>query len=223
VLSLLGHFLIRPQSLPLRRALTSLKSWNDAGPRSVHMLDMPLLSEPSFPSWSSSTKNIQRQLPPPTSFAQITPPKTSEMSTSSPYGYRPSHVSTETNFPVRSQGCGMPSQAQQSYPYYTKQPAPTIREPPTIQALVMPDPPERRKSPSSSSSSVAPALQLPETIHAPQASLPQLAAEVRTFTHIQLRVHMNRKQCQQSFANLGVISLPRHHSWLKPRMGQIVR
>jgi hypothetical protein len=146
------------------------------------MVDMPLLSEPSFPSWPSTTKNIQRQLPPPASFAQITPPKTSEMATSSPYGYQPSHAATESRFPVRSQGCSVASQAQPSYPYYSKQPAPTIRDPPTIQALVMPDPPERRKSPSSSSSSVAPALQLPETIHAPQASLPQLAAEVRTST-----------------------------------------
>jgi hypothetical protein len=179
VLSFLGHFPIRPQSFPNLHSPLS-KSWNDAGPLSVLMVDMPLLSEPSFPPWPSTSKNIQRQLPPPASFAQITPPKTSEMSTSSPYGYRPSHVSPEKKFPVRSQGSA--SQAQPSYPYYSKQPVPTIRDPPTIQALVMPDPPERRKSPSSSSSSVAPALQLPDTIHAPQASLPQLAAEVGTST-----------------------------------------
>jgi hypothetical protein len=152
------------------------------GPRSVPMVDMPLLSEPSLASWPSTIKNIQRRLPPPqASYTQITPPRTAEMSTSSPYDYRPAQAAPDMRFPVRPQASGLASQAA-SYPYYSKQPATSIRSPPTIQALAMSDPPERRKSPSSSSSSVAPALQLPDTIHAPQTSLPQLAAEVSNIT-----------------------------------------
>jgi hypothetical protein len=126
------------------------------------------------------SNNIQRRLPPPSaSFSQLTPPMTSEMSSSSSYDYRTSQIAADMRYPVQSQGRGPVSQTTPSYPYYSKQPAPTIRSPPAIQALVMPDPPERRKSPSSNSTSVSPALQLPNTIHAPQLSLPQLAAEVR--------------------------------------------
>ncbi|KAF2429148.1 hypothetical protein EJ08DRAFT_591154 [Tothia fuscella] len=80
-------------------------------------------------------------------------------------------------FPIRNQGST--SQAS-SFPYYVKQPsAPIVRSPLVLSTLVLPDPSGRRKSPTrTSSSSIAPALQLPEWIHAPQSSLPQLTAEV---------------------------------------------
>jgi len=150
------------------------------------------LSDSSLPSWPSTAKNVQRMLPPPPSSfdphppsrqaftftgGQLTPPPTNEMSQSTTY--RTGFGAGELRFPVRSQNAA--SQAP-SFPYYSKQPSTSlssIRSPPGLSALVLPDPPERRRSPTSSSSSVAPALQLPQTIHAPQLSLPQLAAEVR--------------------------------------------
>lgn len=135
-----------------------------------HLISHALSSDPAY-----------RLLPPPSSSSftfnsgQLTPPPTSQMNGTS--AYRPSKGSVDMRFPHGAQGSV--SQTT-SLPFYAKQPSTsTARSPLALSTLVMPDPPERRKSPAgSTSSSVAPALQLPSSIHAPQTSLPQLAAEV---------------------------------------------
>jgi hypothetical protein len=168
-----------------------------------HLMPHSLFQDPpSFPPWPSSTKDapIPRILPPPSSYLEahppqrqsysipggpLTPPLTSQMNGTSsrqlPMLQSGQRID-EVNYPIRTQ---VPSinQPTPSYSYSsTSSQSNTAHNsvstmqrspPPSLSALVLPNPPESKKSPQ-----VVPALKLPSTIHAPQASLPQLAAEV---------------------------------------------
>jgi hypothetical protein len=177
-----------PSSGPLPNLHTFLPLFTSLSPHllllvngAVTMLQQHLQQQQHLIPHALSADPAYRLLPPPSSSSftfnsgQLTPPPTSQMDTTS--AYRPSKAAADMRFPVRPQG---PVSQASSFPYYVKQPSTsTTRSPLALSTLVMPDPPETRKSPAgSTSSSVAPGLQLPSWIHAPQSSLPQLAAEV---------------------------------------------
>jgi hypothetical protein len=163
-----------------------------------HLLQDP----PSWNPWPSSTKDapIPRILPPLSSYLDahppqrqsysissgpLTPPPTSQMNGNSsrqlPMLQSGQRID-EINYPIRTQ---VPSinhpapaysySATSSQSNTAQNSVSTMKRspPPSLSALVLSNPPESKKSPQ-----IAPALKLPSTIRAPQASLPQLAAEV---------------------------------------------
>ena len=132
---------------------------------------------PSNAYESAATKQVSYQTGPPT------PPATQEM----PYSL-PQLSHHEVSYPVRPH---VP--ASQSVVSSQKKPVESTTEkyikssPPGISNLVQGEP-QGRQSPSHSSAITA-AFKLPSSINAPQASLPQLAAEVRNGEEWELDKH----------------------------------